>query len=67
MMIAALLKSWMKRRNFTERRTITCYEKSSTNQRADDDVVSGLCGERSSSPTDIAATESGSLCVRMKS
>src|SRR5258705_7702608 len=53
-MIAALLKSWMKRRNFTERRTITCYEKSSTNQRADNDVVSGLWGEQSGLLTHIA-------------
>jgi hypothetical protein len=66
-MIAALPKSWMKRRNFTERPTITCYEKSSTNQRADNDVVSGLWGERSSSQTRIAMTESVSLCERMKS
>jgi len=35
MMIAAPPKSRMKRRSFTERQTITFYEKSSTNQRAD--------------------------------
>ncbi len=42
-MITAPLKSWMRRRNFTEERTIVCHESISTDQCAENDVRDFSC------------------------